>query len=138
MAEATPLKQSACYFSTPEPVRSFVGRFISIYTDKGELRLTETALRFVCKSEFTMEIPLDYITDVSVGHYSRWAKPFRLDYIAVRFWLGGGERTMLLTPTRSWTTPVWETNKIVVEWVHALQAARSRHAEPDAAADARA
>ena len=29
--------RSACYRSTPEHVQSFIGRFIYIYTDKGEL-----------------------------------------------------------------------------------------------------
>jgi hypothetical protein len=39
----------------------------------------------------------------------------------------------LLTPTRTWATPTWETNKIVAEWADALQAVRSRYAEPAAA-----
>jgi hypothetical protein len=126
MPEAAPLKRSVCYLSSPEHVRSFVGRFIYIYTDKGELLLTETALRFVGKSGLPVEISFDSIADISVGHYSRLAKPTRLDYIAVRHRNGGTERTTLLTPTRSWATPTWETNKIVAEWVDALQAARSR------------
>jgi len=135
MSEVACWKRSACYLSTPEHVRSFIGRFIYLYTDKGELCLTETALRFVGKSGLPVEISLDSITDVSVGHYSRWAKPFRLDHIAVRHRNGGTERTTLLTPTRSWATPTWETNKIVAEWVDALKTNWSRQAEPGDAAD---
>ena len=137
MAEATSLKRSACYLSTPEHVRSFVGRFIYIYTDKGEVSLTGTGIEFVGKSGLPVVIPLDSIVGISIGHYSRWAKPIRLDYIAVRHRHGDAERTTLLTPTRSWATPTWETNKLVTEWVSALQAVSPAHAEPGAAADLR-
>lgn len=135
MAEVACLKQSTCYLSTPEHVCSFVGRFLYLYMDKGELRLTDTALRFVGKSGLPAEIPLGSIAGVSVGHYSRWAKPTQLDYIALRHRNGGTEQTTLLTPTRSWATPTWETNKFVAEWMEALEAARSKRAEPGAAAD---
>jgi hypothetical protein len=126
MSTGVTLRRSACYLSTPEHVRSFLGCFIYIYTDKGELCMTTTTLRFVGKRGQPMEIPLDTITDISVGHYSRWAKPFRLDYIAVRHRIGGTERTTLFTPTRSWSTSVWATNKIVADWLDTLQAARLR------------
>jgi len=128
MSTAALLKQSMCYRSTPEHVQSFIGRFIYIYSDKGELTLTDTTLEFVGKNGLQVEIGLDSIVDVSVGRYSRWAKPYGLDYIAVRYQNDGTERTALLTPTQSWATSTWETNKIVAEWVTALQAARSRHA----------
>ncbi len=115
---------SYCYLSTPEHIRSFFGSFIYIYTDRGELCLTDTALQFVGKSGSPVEILLRSITDICVGNYSRWAKPIRLDYIAVRYQSGEKERTLLFTPTRSWLTPVWETNKIVAEWVRALEDVR--------------
>jgi hypothetical protein len=51
MASETIVKQSNCYLSTPEHVSSFFGRFIYIYTDKGELRLTESCLEFAARAE---------------------------------------------------------------------------------------
>jgi hypothetical protein len=101
-----------------------VGRLIYIYTDKGELALTEDCLRFCGKSQIPLEIALKAITDISIGHYSRLAKPMRLDYIAVTYQAGGTERTVLFTPTLSWLTPIWETNRIVSEWAELLEQAR--------------
>ena len=93
MSEMVCVTHSACYVSTPEHVRSWFGR-LWIHVDKGELCLTETALRFVGKSGFPGEIPLNSITDIRVGQYSRWAKPFGLNYIAVRHqnWGRSGRR----------------------------------------------
>ena len=118
--------QSYCYLSTPKHVRSFIGQFLYIYTDKGEVSLPATGVRFVGKSGIPMDIPLTAIMDIQVGHYSRWAKPFGLDYIAIRFQDQACERTVLLTPTRSWRTATWETNKIVSQWVGLIREAMSR------------
>ncbi|MFC1452386.1 hypothetical protein ACFLSJ_03470 [Verrucomicrobiota bacterium] len=120
--------QTYCYLSTQEHIHSFIGRFIYIYTDKGEVSLTTDHVRFTGKSGIPIEIPVVAIKDIQVGHYSRWAKPFRLDYIKVRFQDEERERTVLLTPTRSWAMPTWETNKIVSKWVELLRDAQTRHA----------
>lgn len=114
------VKRSACYLSTPEHLRSFVGRFIYIYADKGELALTDHDLTFVGKDGLPLVIALKSIAEIRLGHYSRWAKPLRLDYLAVRC---GNEQVILLTPTTSWATPVWHTNKIVAEWKSVLETA---------------
>ena len=107
--------QACCYVSTPEHVRSFVGRFIWIYTAKGSLRLNPEAL--VCEiSNLVCEIPLLSIQRVEVGHYSRWAKPIKLKYIALTYMSQGEELTVLLTPTHSWATSVWKTNALVEAW----------------------
>jgi hypothetical protein len=135
LAETTTRTQACCYLSTPEHVRSFVGTFIWIYTDKGELSLAEDYLRFTTQHQTSVEIALSAITDISIGHYSRIAKPIRLDYMAVTYQKNGVERTLLFTPTRSWVTPVWETNKIVNEWVEALHQARMIHSEQGAPTD---
>jgi hypothetical protein len=83
VAEATHT-QACCYFSTPEHVRSFVGRFIWIYTAKGNLNLNPETL--VCEvSNLPCEIPLRSIRGVEVCHYSRWAKPIKLKYIALTY-----------------------------------------------------
>jgi hypothetical protein len=120
-------KRSACYRSTPEYLRSFAGRFLDIYTDKGELILTPDSLTFEGKREPPRVIPLHAILSISVGHYSRWAKPIKLNYIAVRHQQRDIEQTTLLTPTRSGAAPVWETNKIVADWKHLLDVACMRH-----------
>lgn len=124
------LKQSACYLSTPEHVRSFFGRFVYIYTGKGQLILTAAALRFVEAIGPVVEIPLDSIVEISIGRYSRFAKPLGLDYLSIRHQARGQEQTTLLTPTRSWTTPTWQTNKIVADWLDALRTAALKHSQP--------
>jgi len=111
--------QECCYLSTPERVRSFMGRFIYIYTAMGNLRLTSESLIFT-STKISFEIPLNAITNISSGHYSRIAKPIRLDYIAVKYNKGGRAETVLLTPTHSWATPVWKTNELVAGWIHSL------------------
>src|SRR5258708_21410103 len=101
MANTTTRTQACCYLSTPEHIRSFMGKFIYIYTDKGELTLAEDCLRFTGKKQIPIEIALKAITGISVGHYSRWAKPLRLDYVPVRYYVRRTKRTVLFTPTRS-------------------------------------
>ncbi len=128
MSKAIGQLRSFCYLSTPEHLRSFVGQFVYLYTNTGELCLTENTLQFVSNNGLTLEIDLDLIENLSVGSYSRLMKPLRLDYIAIRYLHRDVERTTLLTPTRSWLTPVWETNKIVAEWMACLQETVSRQA----------
>ncbi len=117
--------QACCYFSTPEHVSSFVGRFIWIYRAKGSLTLNPEAL--VCEvSSLVCEIPLRSIQRVEVGHYSRWAKPIKLKYIALTYTSHGQEKTVLLTPTHSWATPVWKTSALVESWAGWLREAVER------------
>jgi len=111
--------QDCCYVSTPRRVRSFVGQLIYIYTAKGRLSLTSELLTFTSKKT-SFEIPLNSIIDISTGHYSRIAKPIRLDYMAVKYSHEGKDETILLTPTESWLTPVWKTNKLVADWISLL------------------
>jgi hypothetical protein len=124
--ETTVRTAPCCYLSTPEHVRSFVGRFIYIYTDKGELWLTRERLSFRSASSSTgLDIALGAITDIALGHYSRWAKPLRLDYLAVHYADDDEARTVLLTPTHAWTTPVWQTNQIVAAWAELISDLRA-------------
>ncbi len=99
--------------------------FIYIYTAKGNLRLTSEALKFR-SNKTSFEIPLNDITRIDVGHYSRLAKPVRLDYISLSHTRSGREETVLLTPTQSWATPVWKTNKLVASWIETLRDATRR------------
>ncbi|KAA3661554.1 MAG: hypothetical protein DWQ04_16125 [Chloroflexi bacterium] len=113
-------EQKCCYLSTPKHIRSFIGMMVYIYTAKGELSLSSESLAFTSKKT-SVEVPVDSITGISSGHYSRLAKPIRLDYIAVTYNLKGVEETILLTPTQSWATPVWKTNKLVASWISSLE-----------------
>jgi hypothetical protein len=121
MNQTTRQVQKLCYLSTPAHARSFVGRFIWIYTDKGQLELTDDCLRFLGKREGQLDIPLESIADLSIGHYSQWAKPIKLDYMAVTYRNGLSQRTLLFTPTLSWIMPTWKTNKIVAKWAHIVR-----------------
>jgi len=111
--------QECCYLSTPEHIRSFIGRVIYIYTAKGELQLTAESLTFTSKKTL-VEIPVNSITAIDSGSYSRFAKPIRLDYIAVTYNHTDKMETILLTPTQSWATPVWKSNKLVASWITTL------------------
>lgn len=117
--------QACCYYSTPEHVRSFVGRLIWIYRAKGSLILTPESL--LCEvSNLTCMIPLRSVRRIELGHYSRWAKPIKLKYIALTYTGQGEEKTVLLTPARSWAAPVWETSKLVESWAGWLEEAVGR------------
>jgi len=94
---AIPERRIPCYISTPEHLSSIVGQFIYIYTGKGELRLNAESLAFVSNWQSTV-IPLQDIRELGIGHYSRLAKPVRLDYLAVMFEQAGQRRTLLFTP----------------------------------------
>jgi hypothetical protein len=133
--------QACCYVSTPEHLRSFVGRFLWIYTAKGRLDLNPDTL--VCEvSNLSCEIPVRSIRRVELGQYSRWAKPIKLKYLALTYASHGREKTVLLTPTHSWATPVWKTNAVVERWAEWLRevaksslAAGSPNTEPGPAPD---
>jgi len=112
--------QKCCYLSTPEHVRSFIGRFFYTATAMGELRLTSESLVFTGK-KISFEIPLSAITEISTGHYARTAKPYRLDYITVKYDKNGKSETVLLTPTIYWGSTAIETNEIVASWINSLK-----------------
>ena len=113
-------EQESCYLSTPEHTRSFVGRFIYIYTGKGSLLLTTESLKYFSKKK-TIDIPLGAIIDLRKGRYPRTAKPIHLDYIEVVFHIEGGQDTILLTPAKSWMAPVWKSNELVASWMETLE-----------------
>lgn len=113
--------------TTPEHNASFVGRFVYIYKGKGSLTLTEDKLIFIGKSS-TTEIPVIAIHKIDIGHYSRFAKPIRLDYLAVTYRTFDQIEVIMFTPTNSWRTPVWKTNKCVSSWVELLNFRRKDNA----------
>jgi serine/threonine protein kinase len=121
-AHSTTERRMRCFLSTPEHLRTFIGRYIWIYTGKGELCLDGENLTFVSGLSATV-IPLSDIIELNYGHYPRFAKPARLDYIAVTFPQAGQPRTLYFTPTSSAWLPVWETNQYVAECFHAIREA---------------
>ena len=40
--------------------------------------------------------------------------------MAIKYRHEGSDETILLTPTQSWATPVWKTNKLVASWKSSL------------------
>jgi serine/threonine protein kinase len=112
-------KSSLCCVSTPEYLRTFRGRYLFICQGKGELALSGETLSF--KSGWqVVTIPLPSIQTLARGDYPLSAKPIPLNYIAVTYVDRGVTRTLLFTPVQSRRKPVWETNKIVAEWLLAL------------------
>ncbi len=115
-------KVSLSYVSTPQYLRSLRGRLLFIYQGKGELRLDNETLSY--RSSWpTATIPLTSIRTLALGDYPLSAKPMPIHYIAVTFMEGETSRTLLFTPVRSWVMSPWEANKVVAEWLSALQEA---------------
>ena len=122
-AAAIPERRIPCYISTPEHVSTFIGQIVYIYTGKGELRLDAEHLTFVSNWQSTV-IPLRDIRELGVGHYSRLAKPVRLDYLAVTFEQASQRRTLLFTPMiRGGISLPWEVNPRVAECLLAVREA---------------
>ncbi|HOX56362.1 MAG TPA: serine/threonine-protein kinase [Candidatus Paceibacterota bacterium] len=120
---ATSERRIPCYISTPEHLGTFTGQFLYIYTGKGELRLDGEYLTFDKGWQSTV-IPLRDIRELGIGHYSRLAKPLRLDFLAVRFEQAGQPRTLLFTPCiRSGISLPWETNPLVADCLQAVREA---------------
>ena len=102
---------------------TFTGQFVYIYTGKGELRLDAENLTFVSNWQ-SIVIPLRDIRELGIGHYSRLAKPVRLDYLAVTFEQAGQRRTLLFTPMiRGGISLPWEVNPRVAECLLAVREA---------------
>lgn len=111
--------QPKCYFITPEHAASFWGRYIYLYSGHGKLQLSDKFLDFESKA-FSLHIPLQSITKISVKMFSPWAKPFGLTYIVLQFSEFGYERTISLVPAESAFAPSWKTSKLVEEWIAVL------------------
>jgi hypothetical protein len=115
MEEIT-VQQDSCYLSTSEHMRSFIGRWLYIYTDKGSLKLTSKSVTFISKKDLC-EIPLNSITDISSGYYPRTAKPLPLKYVEVTYIREGKKKAIIFTPCNSWASSVWKNNKLVENWI---------------------
>lgn len=118
-------EQKICWICTPEYHRSFKGRFIWIFTGKGSLRLTAESLS-LAGAKTSFEIPLDSITQVACGAYSRWSTVLLLNHMAITHRRGGVEETIWFTPLGYLLMPKWEVNKLVVSWIESVNAARAK------------
>jgi serine/threonine protein kinase len=118
-----PERRIPCYISTPEHLSTFSGQIVYIYTGKGEMRLDAENLTFVSNWQSTV-IPLQDIRELGIGHYSRLAKPLRLDYLAVTFEQASQRRTLLFTPSiRGGISLPFEVNPLVAECLWAVREA---------------
>jgi serine/threonine protein kinase len=123
LGAAIPERRIPCYISTPEHLSTFTGQVLYIYTGKGELRLDAENLTFVSNWQSSV-IPLRDIRELGIGHYSRLAKPVRLDYLAVTFEQAGQRRTLLFTPMiRGGIALPWEVNPLVADCLRAVREA---------------
>jgi hypothetical protein len=108
-----------CYVSTPEHQSTFYGKYIYIYTDKGQLSLTEGGLEYLGEKA-NYSISRDSIKKIEISQYSRVAKPFKLNFIKVVYVIDSVENTIFLTPTGSGFTPIYKTNQLVNDWLSKL------------------
>ncbi len=133
-------KDSPCCVSTPEHLRTFLGRHFHHFLAKGQLRLDKESLIF--DSGWTVvRIPLSSISALALGAFP--TSVFTLIktlatpglYVAVTFAEQGASRTLLFTPTpplstaKSWiryhftgpTKKILEFSMVLSDWSRALQ-----------------
>jgi hypothetical protein len=135
-------KACQCFVSTPEHLRTFLGRFLYNFQAKGELLLDRETLGFD-SGWSVVKIPLSSICVLAIGAYPVSGITFfklltmPANYMAVTFTEHGVSRTLLFTPTpplnsvRTWvryhlTGPkkkVLEHLIVLTEWSSALQEA---------------
>jgi hypothetical protein len=108
-----------CYVSTLEHQSTFYGKYIYLYTDKGQLSLTNDGLEYLGKKT-NYSITRSSIKNIEISHYSRVAKPFKLNSIKISYKIDLIENDIYLTPTKSGFTPICKTNQLVKNWFSKL------------------
>ncbi|MGI2001637.1 hypothetical protein [Shewanella frigidimarina] len=108
-----------CYVSTLEHQSTFYGKYIYLYTDKGQLSLTNDGLEYLGKKN-NYSITRSSIKNIEISHYSLVAKPFKLNCIKISYIADLVENTIYLTPTGSGFTPIYKTNQLVKNWFSKL------------------
>ncbi|TWU02494.1 protein kinase domain-containing protein [Stieleria varia] len=117
----TDLSQWAkCVFSSPDHQRSFFGRHVWPFLERGKVRLNNDSIEWTFNSGLHQKIPLLCIEEVSIGHYSRLTHPARMDFLSIRYRDGDTVRTQLLTPLSSILTPVTTANAAVRRYADRL------------------
>lgn len=118
------IKQGPYYYSTPEFRESFKGKFLSIYENKGQLKLT--ALSLILETNlFRLEIPHADIISIDWSEYPGRLKPF-LAYIILKYRKNEEEvKTIYLTPApnpkQTICTPIWQINRVTANWIQAFK-----------------
>ncbi len=131
-----------CNMATPEHIKSWFGQVVFIYKAQGPIYLSDKKLLFKPKVKYvrnvqSVEIPLEDITSIKKGSYSRWAKPIRLDYLEITYKSDGIEEGIIVTPMEFYSDTVWDSNKHVERWHQLIEQTRElriRKIEGDRAA----
>ena len=116
-----------CVFSSEAHQRSFFGRYIWPFLDRGKVRLTDRVIEWEFNSGLHQSVPMTCIEEVSIGHYSRFTHPMRMDYLSIRFRDGDSVHTQLLTPLASLLTPVSTANAAVKRYAKQLPLPITEH-----------
>ncbi len=109
-----------CYYLTPEYADTFWGKYIWLYQGKGELSLSSNSLNFIGNT-YSVGIPLKNITSIETKTFSRFAKPFGLAIIVIKYFDNEKENTIQFIPMKSPFKPTWETNKLIANWVEKFE-----------------
>lgn len=120
---ATPriLKTSSGYFDTPQRLSELTGQLFH-YRGRSQLVLDERRLTLSRKGEI-ITIPLDAITNLSVGEYPRAMNPAGLDHLDLTYVAGGQTHRLIVSPSdRLFERPAaW--NARVADWHAAIRGA---------------
>jgi hypothetical protein len=119
------INQPVCYYSSPEYQNTFWGKYVYIYESKGNAVLTNLFIRYRSK-KYNFDIPISSIVDMRIGSFGRASKPIELNYLEITHKIFDGVTKVLLIPTESALTAVWNTNKIIRFWYDTIQNLR-RH-----------
>ncbi len=116
--EMTIIDQPACFFSTPEYVKTFWGGYKLSYC-LGSAQLTNNRIIYRSK-EVNFELPLNYITDMSIGTFERTKDSFHLNYLALTYKTQTGVGTILLMPAKSRFSQTWTINRHCKDWFESI------------------
>jgi len=114
-------KMARCYISTPEFLRTWIGRQMR-FSGKGDLRLDEENLTFTPRGNWIV-MPLRAITGLTVAEFPAWiGKSIRgLKFISVTFTEKGAAHRIFLVPNHGPLRFIWTTNEDVEEWHRAIR-----------------
>lgn len=113
------LYQKVCYYSSPEYQKTFKGKYFYIYESKGYAIITNKTIIYR-SFKFNFDIPISSIVDIKIDRFRRSQKPIKLQYIEITYQIPPNI-TVLLVPTESSLSTVWNTNKIVQYWYNLIQ-----------------
>ncbi|MCK5561238.1 MAG: hypothetical protein KAJ51_11610 [Thermoplasmata archaeon] len=113
------LYQKVCYYSSPEYQKTFKGKYLYIYESKGYAIITNKTIIYR-SNKFNFDIPISSIVDIKINRFRKFQKPIELQYVEITY-QAPHNVTVLLVPTESSVSTVWNTNKIVQYWYNLIQ-----------------